>query len=433
MTEAFLQYVWRYNLLKGELITTSGLPVEILRVGELNTDAGPDFIDARLMINGTLWAGNIEIHVKSSDWKLHKHTTDKKYNNIVLHVVWEHDCEVSSENGEQLLTMEIKPYISPDVLDKYEKLTSPHIEGELRCSSEISNLPSFKITAMLERLSIERIERKSADVKRLLADARGSWETCCYWLLAKYFGGKTNGFMFELLAKSTDQRLLARWKDNPQRIEALLFGQAGMLAANFTDEYPRQLQMDYEALQRGAQLKPIDGFLWKTFRLRPSSFPTLRISQFAQLVCRSSNLFQFLLEQTNVLELEKIFSLQASSYWDTHYQFDVCAKSSPKRLGKSFADLLIINAWIPLLMEYGNQHGLEKYKDQALDLLSQLSAEDNKIVRLWSGYGIMAENAVQSQALIQLYNEYCKGGRCINCQIGYQLMKGVRKPIIKKM
>ena len=226
MTEAFLQYVWQHKLLKGELKTVDGQSVEVERAGELNHDAGPDFVDSRLLIDGTLWAGNVEIHIKASDWRQHGHSSDKNYNNVVLHVVYESDCEIALENGRKVTTMEIKDNIPQEVWEQYERLMTASINGEVPCASFLKEVPSFVITGCLDRLVVERVERKSEDVKRLLKESKGSWETCCYWLLAKYFGGKTNGFVFELLAKATDQRLLARWKDQPQRIEALLMGQA---------------------------------------------------------------------------------------------------------------------------------------------------------------------------------------------------------------
>ena len=437
MTEAFLQYVWQHRLLQGGLKTVDGLQVVVERVGDLNYDAGPDFIDVRLMVDGVLWAGNVEIHIKASDWRQHKHSEDKNYNNVVLHVVYEYDCDICLENGCKVATMVIKDNIPQAVWEQYEKLMSSPVNGEVPCAPFLEEVPSFVVTGCVDRLVVERVERKSEDVKRLLAESRGSWETCCYWLLAKYFGGKTNGFVFELLAKATDQRLLARWKDQPQRIEALLMGQAGLLDGYFEDEYPRILQADYEGIRGGTQIKPIDGYLWKFFRLWPSSFPTIRISQFAQLVSKSNNLFGKLLEMRDAKDLIKLFDVEASEYWETHYQFDKESKKSKKRAGKDFVEMLLINAWVPLLMEYGNQHGQQEYKDQALGILSQLEAENNKIVRMWHGVGMKAENATESQGLLQLYNEYCKNRRCLECQLGYQVMvrnnKRGQKAFLKKI
>lgn len=422
MTEAFLQYVWQHRLLQGELTTTDGQLVTIERAGILNRDAGPDFSDARLKIGDTWWAGNVEIHIKASDWQQHHHESDRNYSSVVLHVVYEADIDIVTDNGNRLITLEIKDHISRDIWNQYEQLTQTSLTENIPCTSYLSEIPDFIVSNSLDRLTIERIQRKSDDVKHLIEESHGSWETCCYWMIARYFGGKTNGFTFELLAKATDQRLLARWKDQPQRIEAILMGQAGMLDGYFEDEYPRLLQQDYESLAKGAHLKPIDGYLWKFFRLRPHSFPTIRISQFANLISRSHNLFSNLLEESDAARLAEFFDVEASPYWTSHYQFDKESAPSSKHIGKAFVETLIINAWVPLLMEYGIQHGQQRYKDQAVAILQQLPPEENNITRKWKAVGIKADNAAQSQALIQLYNEYCTPRRCLECQIGYRIL-----------
>ncbi|MBP5644834.1 MAG: DUF2851 family protein [Bacteroidales bacterium] len=422
MTEAFLQYVWQHQLLQGELVTTDGLPVVVERPGVLNHDAGPDFFDARVRIGDTLWAGNLEVHVKSSDWNLHRHTNDRAYDNVVLHVVYQCDTPVTLHDCRQLPTLELRRNIADALWDNYDALQHPPAEMPIPCMDHLPEVPSFYIDSCLERLTLERLERKCATVRQMLHDARGGWEQTCYWIMAHYFGGKVNALPFELLAKNTDLNLLSRWRDNPQRIEALLMGQAGMLEGYFDDEYPRQLQRDYEALRQGACLEPMKGFLWKFYRLRPNGFPTIRISQFAQMVCQSRNLFSHLLETTDAVELQKFFDVSASSYWNTHYRFDQPSSGTTKRLGESFVNTLIINAWVPLLFEYGNQNGQQQYKDQAVSILQQLPPEKNRIIRQWQAAGVKALNADQSQALLQLYNEHCASHDCLHCQIGYKII-----------
>ncbi|MBP5528250.1 MAG: DUF2851 family protein [Bacteroidales bacterium] len=422
MTEAFLQYVWQHQLLQGELVTTDGLPVVVARPGVLNHDAGPDFFDARVRIGDTLWAGNLEVHVKSSDWNLHRHTNDRAYDNVVLHVVYQCDTPVTLHDCRQLPTLELRRNIADALWDNYDALQHPPAEMPIPCMDHLPEVPSFYIDSCLERLTLERLERKCATVRQMLHDARGGWEQTCYWIMAHYFGGKVNALPFELLAKNTDLNLLSRWRDNPQRIEALLMGQAGMLEGYFDDEYPRQLQRDYEALRQGACLEPMKGFLWKFYRLRPNGFPTIRISQFAQMVCQSRNLFSHLLETTDAVELQKFFDVSASSYWNTHYRFDQPSSGTTKRLGESFVNTLIINAWVPLLFEYGNQNGQQQYKDQAVSILQQLPPEKNRIIRQWQAAGVKALNADQSQALLQLYNEHCASHDCLHCQIGYKII-----------
>ena len=375
-----------------------------------------------MRIGDTLWAGNLEVHVKSSDWNLHRHTNDRAYDNVVLHVVYQCDTPVTLHDCRQLPTLELRRNIADALWDNYDALQHPPAEMPIPCMDHLPEVPSFYIDSCLERLTLERLERKCATVRQMLHDARGGWEQTCYWIMAHYFGGKVNALPFELLAKNTDLNLLSRWRDNPQRIEALLMGQAGMLEGYFDDEYPRQLQRDYEALRQGACLEPMKGFLWKFYRLRPNGFPTIRISQFAQMVCQSRNLFSHLLETTDAVELQKFFDVSASSYWNTHYRFDQPSSGTTKRLGESFVNTLIINAWVPLLFEYGNQNGQQQYKDQAVSILQQLPPEKNRIIRQWQAAGVKALNADQSQALLQLYNEHCASHDCLHCQIGYKII-----------
>ena len=422
MTEAFLQYVWQHQLLEGDLRTTEGQPVVVERPGMLNRDAGPDFFDAHVRIGETLWVGNVEVHVKASDWNHHRHSTNHAYDNVVLHVVYENDTAITLQNCHTLTTLELSCHIPDLVWANYDALVDPPEPRDIPCVDYLGEVSKPLVNSYLERLTLERLEQKCDMVRRLLKESRGNWEQCCYWLLAHYFGGSANAFPFELLAKSTDLNLLARWRDKPQRIEALLMGQAGLLEGYFADDYPRQLQSDYGALRQGASLTPIAGFMWKFFRMRPYGYPTLRISQFAQLVCRSRNLFSHLLETTDANELQRFFNVTASSYWDNHFQFDKPSPGKPKQVGRSFVNVLLINAWVPLLFEYGNQHGMQEYKEQAVDILLQLPPENNRIVSRWREAGINADNASQSQALIQLYNNHCGQHGCLQCQIGYKII-----------
>lgn len=428
MTEAFLHYIWQHQMVAKTLATTDGQPVVVHRVGDLNRDAGPDFFNAHLSIDGVEWVGNIEVHLRSSDWNAHRHSQDKSYNNVILHVVYEHDCEITLENGNVPPTLELCRFIHPALVDNYDALIHPAEPDGVPCAQRLPGVSSFIVNSWLDRMTVERIEAKSQVVRRLLDESCGSWEQTCYWLMAHYFGGKVNALPFELLAKATDQRLLARWKDNPRRIEALLMGQAGMLEGYFEDDYPRQLQADYEALRTGASLTPVSAFLWKFFRIRPSAFPTIRISQFANLVASSSNLFSALLEMTDAGEMEKLLDCRAADYWDNHYRFDQpAAKSTPKRMGRTQADLLIINAWVPLLFVYGEVRGQQQYKEQAVALLQQLPPEDNTVIRQFQAVGLTPANAAQTQALLQLKSRYCNDRRCLQCSIGHNIIKQIPK------
>ncbi|MBR1799060.1 MAG: DUF2851 family protein [Bacteroidales bacterium] len=425
MTEAFLQYVWRYQLYDKPVYTVDGRFIRVVSCGTLNRDAGPDFQNAHLVIDNVEWIGNVEIHVKSSDWIAHGHSSDCGYNNVVLHVVYDDDAQVRLENGQMPLTLCLQKYLSQALIDKYSRITSV-TEGEQQCISEVQLLPPFMLNSFFERLLVERVEEKATTVRRLLDESRGGWEQTCYLLMAHYFGGRVNALPFELLAKSVDMRLLARWKDNPTRVEALLMGQAGLLDGYFTDDYPRALQADYEALRQALGLKPIDGYLWKFYCLRPSSFPTIRISQFAHLVCEVSGLFSKMLQTVDVDHLLQFFNQTASNYWDNHYQFDKPnTRHFKKHIGDMQAVSIIINAWVPLLFVYGQTIGKQQYKEQAIELLNQLKPEANRITRKWSRGGLECRSAAQSQALIQLENNYCANRRCLDCQIGYFLLKKI--------
>ena len=428
MTEAFLHYIWQHQMVAHDLTTTDGQPLAVHRVGDLNRDAGPDFFNSHISIAGVEWVGNVELHLRSSDWNAHRHSSDPAYNNVILHVVYEHDCDIRLQNGLVPPTLELKRFIHPAFVANYDALMAPAADDGIPCAQRLPQVPSLIVNSYLDRLAVERIETKSQVVRRLLEESRGSWEQTCYWLMAHYFGGKVNALPFELLAKATDQRFLARWKDNPRRVEALLMGQAGLLEGYFEDEYPRLLQADYEAMQSGASLTPISGYLWRFFRLRPSAFPTIRISQFAHLVSASSNLFSTLLETPDADRLTALFNCRADEYWDSHYRFDQPAsRTAPKRLGTMQAHLLIINAWVPLLFVYGDIRGQQQYKDQAINILQQLPSEDNTILRRFCAAGLHPENAAQSQALLQLHNNYCANRQCLACRIGHSIIKQIPK------
>lgn len=423
MTEAFLQYVWQHRLLEGPLVTTEGLPVVVERPGELNRDAGPDFLDSRLVIGGLHWAGNVEVHTRASDWNQHGHSDDKAYNNVILHVVYIYDADIVLENGKKVQTLDISQSLPQYVWDNYDSLMNPADDTQIPCASRLKDIPDFLYHLSQDRLLVERIERKSGDVERILKESKGSWEQACYWLTAHYFGGKTNAFAFELLAKVTPMRIVAKIKDNPFRVEALYMGQAGLLDGDFNDEYPKKLQREYNYLCAAYQLTPMEGHLWKFFRVRPPSFPTLRISQFSDLMSKSSNLFSKMLDAEDAGTVSKLFVVQASEYWQSHYNFDKETERSSKSLGKSLINTIIINAWIPLLYEYGVAHGAEMYKERAFNLLQQLPPEDNRITRLWESAGIKIGNAAESQSVIQRYTEYCSRKKCLDCQLAFRIMK----------
>lgn len=427
MTEAFLQYVWQHKLLEGGLTTTDGQPVVVERPGELNRDAGPDFLDARITVGGIRWAGNVEVHVKASDWKIHHHSEDKAYNNVILHVVYIYDADVALENGNLLRTMEIADAIPEQVWHNYDELMESALTNEIPCSPRLKEIPEFLFHTGQDRVLVERLQRKSDDVEKALKASKGSWEQACYQLVARFFGGKVNAFPFELLAKVTPMSVLSKIKDNPFRVEALFFGQAGMLDGIFFDDYPNAMQREYNYMSAAYNLRPMPAHLWKYFRIRPVGFPTLRISQFASLISRSSNLFSKLLDSKDAKTLRTFFEVEASEYWRTHFRFDKPVEkgvaATVKKLGEDTIDTILINAWVPLLFKYGQEHADEGLKERALTILHQIPSENNSIVHLWQRAGKVPADAADSQAMIQRYNEYCSKKRCLDCPLAFRLLK----------
>jgi Protein of unknown function (DUF2851) len=419
MKEDFLQFVWKYKLYNTDnLVTTNGDTLEVLKPGFQNLDSGPDFIDARINMNDTLWAGNVEVHIKSSDWKAHNHETDKAYNNVILHVVLEHDVEVHTSSKRNLPTFILK--FDSKLFVNYNKLI--FAQSTISCSNKLSQVNEFKLTHWFERVLINRLERKSRDFLHQLKDKNNSWEEAFYIQMAKNFGFKTNALPFEMLARATPLTILAKHKNSLFQIEALLFGQAGFLEDNYEEEYFQKLKKEYLFLKNKYQLKPIDLHLWKFLRLRPANFPTIRIAQFSYLVHNSYGLFSKIVESKSIEHLISLFDIKPSVYWENHYKFNEESKKRIKRFGNSSVKNVLINSVVPVLFVYGEEKGDEKYKDRAFKILESLPAEKNNIVSKWSDLSIEIKNALDSQASIELYNEYCKPQKCLHCEIGREVI-----------
>ena len=421
MTEDFLQYIWQHRLYLPETnLTTEGETVESLQPGQLNTHAGPDFTDVRVRIGNTLWAGCVEIHLRSSDWERHGHHADPAYNNVVLHVVYQHDADTYNAHRQKIPVMEL--HFDDRYYENYNRLAVS--KARIACREELCNVNEFSLSSWLERLSVERLEQKSNIIMQTYAATGNHWEETLYQRLARNFGFSLNALPFELLAKSLPFNILLKHRDNLQQIEALLFGQAGMLSdENLTDTYYIMLQKEYRYLQKKYSLDPIDRFLWKFLRLRPVNFPTLRIAQFAAFIYHNEHLFSKIMDTKSVEALEKLFDLQASAYWDTHYVF---GKESPKRnksFGKSSVRTILINTVVPFLFVYGKARGNEDFCTRAISILENLPPEKNSILAQWEELGIHNPNAFTSQALLQLANEYCQHKRCLFCSIGNQIVR----------
>jgi len=421
MTEEFLHYLWQYRLLEKYLETTAGDEIIVTHPGYKNTDAGPDFFQARIKIGDTLWAGNVEIHIRASDWFLHQHQHDSGYSNIILHVVYEDDQPIPDLNGKPIMTLELKGKFSTRLYNKYQAFL--YNKSWIPCNTDVATVNSLIWQSWLERLVVERIERKSADIRRLLHLNLNDWEETFYQILAGSFGFRVNEQPFLMLAKSLPLTVLGKHKDNLFQLEAILLGQAGLLKGDFTDEYPQSLQKEYEFLNRKYSLSPIAGHLWKFLRLRPANFPTIRISQFASLIHQSQNLFSKILACQTVQEACSMLEIQASEYWETHYVFDKPTSKRVKRFGVSAIQTVLINTVIHFLFLFGNEKGNHSYRNRSIDFLTSLPAEKNNISEGWEKLGIKPQNAFESQALLELKTKYCALKKCLHCRVGLSLLR----------
>lgn len=422
MRESFLHFLWRWRRFDAQnLTTTDGQALEILHPGEWNDHAGPDFFNARLRIGDTTWAGNVEMHLRASEWLAHRHSDDAAYDNVVLHVVFEDDQPIARASGERIPCLELKGRIPAKILENYQRLE--HERAWIPCQSFFKNIPDIVRLNWLDRLLVERLEQKTAAVAEMLAATENHWEEAFYRLLARNFGLKVNAEPFEALARSLPLLTLAKHKNDLKQVEALLFGQAGFLEETFKDEWPKALAQEYKFLKHKYDLAPMAASQWKFLRLRPANFPTVRLAQFAALVHQSAHLFSKILEAKNLRELENLFDVQPGDYWLTHFQFDKPSVKRPKHLGRDFVHLLIINAIAPFLFHYGKTREQEEFQKRALRLLEELPPEANAIVDGWADLGVSAKNAYQTQALIHLKTRYCDAKRCLECAIGNAILK----------
>ncbi|MDX9695563.1 MAG: DUF2851 family protein [Bacteroidales bacterium] len=419
MKEEFLHYIWKYKLYNSRnLKTSNGHKIEIINHGTHNFDSGPDFFNAKIKIDDTIWCGNVEIHINSSDWYGHNHHTNKAFDNVILQVVFNHDREVFRTDGQLIPTMELR--FDKRLLNNYENLLQSKLW--IACEKDILKVDSIIINQWIDKLAIERLEEKSKRIDDLLQQYNNNWETAFYVQMAHNFGFKLNSEPFELLAKSLPLSYIAKHKNSLLQIEALLFGQAGFLNDTNGDEYYRSLQKEYQFLKAKFNLKPIEKHLWKFLRSRPGNFPTIRIAQFAMLVFKSTALFSKIIESAKIDEIKEFFLVETSDYWKTHYQFNKESVPKAKSVGESSADVLIINTIIPFLFVYGKETGSETIKQRALDFLEKIKSEKNSITQGWRDLGVISNNALTSQALIQLKNNYCNTKNCLNCQIGNQMI-----------
>lgn len=427
MEEKFLHFIWKFQLLQNYPLTTiDGEIVEVLNQGDWNQDeSGPDFSCAKIKIGNKIWVGNVELHIYSSDWNRHQHSKDKAYSSIILHVVLNHDSEIEMLNKQQIPTLELKKFISPEVIESYKTLLK--IETNfIPCEKNIQLIQKEKLNLWLERIVLGRIERKSKEVESALLYTGKNWEALLFRRLAYAFGLKINAEAFEVWANSFEYSVLQKVQKKPELVYALFFGQAGFLEFSFSDDYIIKLQKDYAFLKNKYKLTPLNSAVFKFFRLYPASFPTVRMMQLATLYTAYPNLFMFLMGSKSADKIYLVFKeLHYPKFWENHYTFE---KESSKKVQKQITDDLInriiINVIIPMKYIYGKTLGID-IVTELLELLHFLPSEKNTVLEKFKKIGIKPENALESQALLEMKKHFCDEKKCLNCAIGLQVLKNV--------
>ena len=422
MNEALLQTIWKYKLVgQSQFIGTKNEAIEIISIGEHNQDSGPDFFNSKLSVDGIVLAGNVEIHIKTSDWLKHKHQQNKVYDNLILHVVYEHDVELQQNLQHNVSVLELKNYIKPSLLQQYQAIEFS--KQPIACGKSITTVPEFEWAMWLERLAITRIEQKTETIYQVFENYQHHYEDTLFVSLCRNFGFKINNDAFELLGKSIPFTILKKYADNSTQLEALLFGVAGFLEDTFMDAYPKLLQNEFEFLKQKHQLVSLKKELWKFSKTRPANFPTIRLSQLAFIIHKQQSLYHLLETKTALPKLKEFFSAETSTYWQTHFKFDTLSDNSIKQLGNSAFQSIVINTIVPFLVFMGKQTTNDSYTEYALDLLTQLPAEENSKTNYYKELGIKTDNALQSQAQIHLYDNYCKPKSCLQCNVAKFLLK----------
>ncbi len=418
--ESLLHYVWRHKLYDAEsLVTSSGMPVLVIDPGIHNTHAGPDFFNAKIRFGTETWAGNVEIHCCSSDWIKHAHQTDKAYNSVILHAVENTDMEIQSENGHTIPQLVLQ--IPPKVKENYEYLLSSNTL--IPCLCQIRDVPDLYLTDWLNALLIERLERKTNDLCQLLKDYKNSWGDVFYITLSRNFGFGINNDAFERLARNLPLKHVMKHKDSLLQVEALFFGQAGLLNdEDDKDEYYRFLRKEYDFLRQKFKLDPLEAHIFKNLRIRPNNFPHIKIAQLAALVRTQDTLFSKMLEMESLESLQSLFVSELSEYWNTHYHFGKISPKRKKLIGLSAQNVILINTVVPVLFTYGKLRNQPVLQERAVQLLEQIKPESNYIVNEFAKVGILPLHSGDSQALIQLQKEYCEKKKCIFCRIGHKLL-----------
>ncbi|MBQ4353204.1 MAG: DUF2851 family protein [Prevotella sp.] len=428
--EQLLHYVWRHKMFPlQEMHTTDGKLVEVIDPGLHNRNAGPDFFNAKVKIDGTLWVGNVEIHDRSHDWYVHGHDHDSAYNNVVLHVAGVVDDNVITSDGKFLPQLQLD--VPKEINDHYKELLET--DQYPPCYKIIPDLTKLTIHSWMSALQTERLEQKTEAIKARVDRNNGSWENGYFTTLARNYGFGINGDAFEMWANTLPLKAVDHHRDDVFQIEAIFMGQAGLLELNtipsqyqrdaLNEGYFAKLRNEYQYLAHKFSMKPMDATMWRFLRLRPQNFPHIRISQLANLYYSRRAGLSSLVECTTIEQLKAVLATSVTPYWETHYTFGSTSCRNDKNLSPASLNLLMINTAIPMLFAYGKHKSDEALCDRAFDLLEQLKAENNHITRLWQQCGLTAQNAGDSQALIQLKKEYCDKKDCLRCRIGFEYLK----------
>ncbi len=420
MNERLLQFIWQHQYFnKNELRLSNGIPFQILRHGVYNSNQGPDFSNALIELEGTYWAGNIELHVKASDWTKHEHQDDENYKNVILHVVWKDD-DAQPINSIPLFVLESR--VSKLLLHQYESWMN-NASAYFPCQAQLVRVDQKKSNNWLMWLSEERLKKKAAVITQLLAFNQLHWEATCWKLISKNFGARVNVDLFEAVAASIPVTLLARHKHQIHALEAMLFGQAGLLSAKFEEKYPQLLQKEYQFYRKKYGLQSVHLPVY-FLRMRPANFPTVRFAQLAMLVHQSPSLFAFIRDCTGVKEVRKQFMVTANDYWHYHFRFDQLSDYQPKQVGAVMADNLIVNTVVPMLYAYGTINSQPEYVQKAIQWLAEIPGEKNRVTGNFQSAGFAVQNAMQSQGLLELKTFFCDVKGCLDCAIGKELLNG---------
>jgi hypothetical protein len=424
MQESLLHYIWQFQYFNREnLVTTSGEQITVFHPGFRNTHSGPDFSNARIKIGELEWIGHVEIHVHASGWKDHKHDSDPAYDNVVLHVVWKDDYPVVRKDKSVLPSMELMGRVDDSLLLRYKKIfLNPET---IPCSSSIAQVNALTTLSMLEKALMTRLEAKTGVIIETLQENNNDWEETCYQMLCRNFGFKVNTEAFLRLAQAVPYKVIMKHSDKLLQIESLLFGQAGLLDDPFDDEYFLLLKREHSLLSQKFNLhdSKMSRAQWRFLRLRPANFPTIRIAQLAGLLFRQRNIFSKFIEARSYKDLINILATSQSEFWRHHYLFGKYIEEEIPSLGKMSVENVIVNTVVPVVVAYGKQKDDQELVDRAVRILQEVHTEDNAIVKKWNALGIPSKTAFDSQALLELHNNFCLRRKCLDCTIGSSLIR----------